>query len=359
MSNCLFCEIAFLEKVVNDYLTHPNSLSDLDDNEQDLQDFRSMLLRKIIPNRSIVFDDYKRIYSIANSESASGLKDVCKRIIKGFANKTTTIVDNEHIPSREQVSQGNMSLNQMLGTYFVNDENLIHDLKRHGIICLTPSLSHNAQIYVNGGKYVPKKDDEINWSNVLLSSIPDLTCNSIVFIDNYIAKDYWKQLVKILASIVRANPDTEIQITVITSKQNRRTIYHSDGSSHAEPYLITRNGILRNLANEGIDCGRLFIEVCQLNDRMIDEHGQAIPDKTYQKFHNRCIISNNFIFKSEDGFDIPEGERWGKTFNFECHYPMFITSNDIYRSAQEEIVSKLKDVATVIISENRLVTLAK
>lgn len=202
-------------------------------------------------------------------------------------------IENALDPGKDQ------SIESLCATYLLDKGNADCDGKsiQQGIFCINADMLFANPQYVRGTAVMYKKNEKSDGYNKCKPCIFH-TCNSILIIDPYIAKDNKhknidkidKNLIPLLDRLLpEKNIRGEIHITVMCD------VLNSQLKKDGEP--LTPDGI-RSHIESGIRNVRKDLDYSfTLYHIMTTGNGDG-------DFHSRHICTNNMLINSEDGFDL-------------------------------------------------------
>ena len=353
----LFVEVGFLEEILKKIIAP--SLSEV----RSPQHILRLQVLDIIENRRLSLDDYIRVEELAQSDNKDYAEyfTILKKRIEGGIIKLDEDSPFEHF--NDVLDINHYSEEQLLGTYFMNDNDgrRIRYAQTLGVLAIPASLNNvDASIFVNLPKKISRREN-FHWHEVLNDLLPFSQCNSIIIFDNFIPKSYRSNLVPILSYVLNQDTRCPIDITVVTSDKSR--------NRSGQINYLTERALLNWLRREGIDINKIsnHFKVIQITDRWINERYGTSEDGSNNRekeriqtlFHNRYIITNNYVITCGRGFDeVREGYPLKNDDTFNRVYTMLLPDTNAYKAFCSDITGHLQDVRNVMDynDDNRLIT---
>lgn len=220
-------------------------------------------------------------------------------------------------------------------TLYFGSNSLCQKAKQYGEMCVNLDESCDfTDLLVPDGFVVQKGDDKFNWNTSFNDKMPSKTCNSMVFVDNYISTEVGMMNLKcILDSLLPESLSVEFHLTVVTLE---------DGSVNSD---IQENKIRKELE-------------LWLLDRRPDVNFEKLEILLIKKVdnHDRYILTNNYSIYCAGGFDqIKKNKSTRTTTSVGIEYP-FIRINPYKYEKYINYIGNIKKCFKIRnkISKNRL-----
>ena len=278
----IYCDFEFLKKVRNSN----GCFSTFGSN--DAMKFWLNTLQLLLKSKVQLNIDTKTFLNHTKNGEGDTFSELWKRVANGECEISFLEDHNTKFYENKLASSDGVK-----SAYLINEKVSIanHNSKKYGVVIITPdcwqdneSARKKAYLFMDNG-WAATKGEHKNWSDILRSGEYKLSeCNSMVIIDNYIAKSdlvIEKNLYPILKELLpcELNKNTKFHLTIMTKK--------------SRPYGFNYNELYNALKNK---INELFPNL-KLQFDLYLEDGIG-------EFHDRAIITNNAMICCDGGFDL-------------------------------------------------------